>query len=79
MKRLKKRARRKDRKKMMYVGDDFLSHMIYSGKMDVKEIAVNSIDLLAAGVDTVKMGAEKLIFDGALYYEFNHFSYKFAI
>ena len=41
------------------VGDDFLSHMIYSGKMDVKEIAVNAIDLLTAGVDTVKMGAEK--------------------
>ncbi len=34
-------------------GDDFLTHMVYSGKMDVKEIAVNAVDLLAAGVDTV--------------------------
>ena len=36
-------------------GDDFLSHMVCSGKMDVKEIAVNAIDLLAAGIDTVSV------------------------
>ena len=35
------------------IKDDFLSHMIYSGKMSTKEVAVNAIDLLAAGVDTV--------------------------
>ena len=35
-------------------GHDFVSHMIQSGKMDIKEIAVNSVDLLSAGVDTVR-------------------------
>ncbi len=33
--------------------DDFLSHMIHSGKMSVDEIATNAVDLMAAGVDTV--------------------------
>jgi len=33
--------------------EDFLTHMVYSGKMDINEIAVNAVDLLAAGVDTV--------------------------
>lgn len=32
---------------------DFLTNMIHSGKMSVNEIAVNAMDLLTAGVDTV--------------------------
>ncbi len=35
--------------------DDFLSHMIYSGTMSVDEIAVNAIDLLGAGINTVSV------------------------
>jgi cytochrome P450 len=35
------------------LGDDFLTYMILSGKMGTEEIAVNAIDLLGAGVDTV--------------------------
>ncbi len=35
------------------LGMDFLSYMIHSGKMSVQDIAVNAIDLLTAGVDTV--------------------------
>ncbi len=35
------------------LGTDFLTHMIHSGKMGVDEIAVNAVDLLTAGVDTV--------------------------
>lgn len=35
------------------LGEDFLTYMIHSGKMSMQEIAVNAIDLLLAGVDTV--------------------------
>ena len=35
------------------LGDDFLTYMVHSGKMDLEEIAANAVDLLAAGVDTV--------------------------
>ena len=35
--------------------DDFLSHMIYSGKMSVEEVIVNAIDLMKAGIDTVRL------------------------
>ena len=35
------------------LGMDFLTYMIYSGTVRVEEIAVNAIDLLSAGVDTV--------------------------
>ena len=35
------------------LGMDFLTYMIHSGTMSVEEIAVNAIDLLSAGVDTV--------------------------
>ena len=35
--------------------DDFLSHMIHSGKMSVEEVAVNAIDLMSAGIDTVRI------------------------
>ena len=43
-------------------GMDFLTYMLHSssGKMTVEEIAVNAIDLILAGVDTV---SESLIFD----------------
>ena len=33
---------------------DFLSYMIHSKKMNIEEIAVNAVDLLNAGVDTVR-------------------------
>jgi len=36
------------------LGMDFLTYMIHSGKMSVPEIAVNTMDLLSAGVDTVR-------------------------
>jgi len=32
---------------------DFLTHMINSKKMKIEEVAVNAVDLLGAGVDTV--------------------------
>ena len=35
------------------LGMDFLTYMIYSGNMSLADIAVNAIDLLGAGVDTV--------------------------
>ncbi len=35
------------------VGMDFLSYMIHSGKMSKEVIAVNAVDLMSAGVDTV--------------------------
>ena len=35
------------------LSDDFLTHMVHSGKMDLERIAVNAIDLLTGGVDTV--------------------------
>ena len=36
------------------LGMDFLTYMIYSGNLSVKDIAMNSIDLLTAAVDTVR-------------------------
>ena len=36
------------------LGMDFLTYMIHSGTMSVEELAVNAIDLLTAGVDTVR-------------------------
>lgn len=36
------------------LGEDFLTYMIHSGKMSVQELSVNAIDLLLAGVDTVR-------------------------
>ena len=36
------------------VGVDFITYMIHAGKMDVKTIAVNAVDLMIAGADTVK-------------------------
>lgn len=35
------------------LGTDFLTYMVHSGSLSVEEIAINSIDLLSAGVDTV--------------------------
>ena len=32
---------------------DFLTYMLLSGKMTIKEITSNSLDLLMAGIDTV--------------------------
>lgn len=37
------------------LGEDFLTYMIHSGKMDIHEIAANAIDLLLAGIDTVSV------------------------
>lgn len=34
--------------------ENFLSYMIHSGKMSIQEITVNAIDLLNAGIDTVR-------------------------
>lgn len=35
------------------LGNDFLTYMIHSGRMDAEEIAVNAIDLISGGIDTV--------------------------
>ena len=35
------------------LGMDFLTYMIHSGNMSVEELAVNAVDLISAGVDTV--------------------------
>ena len=35
------------------LGMDFLTYMIHSGTMSVEELAVNAVDLIGAGVDTV--------------------------
>ena len=35
------------------LGKDFLTYMICSGKMGLEEIAVNAVDIIAAGLDTV--------------------------
>lgn len=37
------------------LGTDFLTYMVHSGKMSVEEVAVNAMDLLNAGVDTVSV------------------------
>ena len=35
------------------LGTDFLTYMINSGSLSAEEIAVNAVDLLEAGIDTV--------------------------
>lgn len=35
------------------LGTDFLTYMVHTGNMSVEGIAVNAIDLLNAGIDTV--------------------------
>ena len=35
------------------LGMDFLTYMIHSGQLSIADIAMNAIDLLTAGVDTV--------------------------
>ena len=35
------------------LGTDFLTYMVHSGSMGIQEIAVDAIDLILAGVDTV--------------------------
>ena len=35
------------------LGMDFLTYMLHSGTMSAEEVAVNAMDMLAAGVDTV--------------------------
>ena len=37
------------------LGTDFLTYMVHSGSLSVGEIAINAIDLLGAGVDTVSL------------------------
>ena len=37
------------------LGTDFLTYMVHSGSMDIQKIAANAIDLILAGVDTVRM------------------------
>ena len=37
------------------LGMDFLTYMIHSGTMSIEELAANAIDLLIAGVDTVRV------------------------
>ena len=37
------------------VGVDFITFMIHAGKMDLDTIATNAVDLMAAGVDTVRL------------------------
>ena len=39
------------------VGVDFITFMMHAGKMDLETIAVNAVDLMAAGVDTVNLGS----------------------
>ncbi len=34
---------------------DFITYMIHSGKMSVEEVSVNIVDLLSAGVETVRV------------------------
>ena len=36
------------------LGMDFLTYMIYSGQLSVEDISVDAIDMLTAGVDTVR-------------------------
>lgn len=39
---------------------DFLTYLLYSGKMDLRGITTNIIDLLTAGVDTVRTSIQYL-------------------
>ena len=34
---------------------DFLTFMLLSGKLSVKELTMNALDLLSAGIDTVHL------------------------
>jgi cytochrome P450 len=34
---------------------DFLTHMLVSGKLTLKEITMNALDLLTAGIETVSI------------------------
>jgi cytochrome P450 len=46
------------------LGDDFITYMILSGKMGTEEIAVNAIDMLGAGVDTVSASCINIAMHG---------------